>query len=79
MIMIKRLGSETPLELTEIEILVLRGLDANPAVDIPGGIVDDNMSELIDIGYVSVRTVDDRYLYEITDDGRAALRRSDGA
>jgi hypothetical protein len=67
------------VELTEIEILVLRGLDAKPSLEIPGGIVDDNMSELIDIGYVSVRTVDDRYLYEITDDGRAALRRSDGA
>jgi hypothetical protein len=31
------------VELTEIEILMLRGLDAKPALDIPGGIVDDNM------------------------------------
>jgi hypothetical protein len=66
------------MELTETEILMLRGLDAKPALDIPGGIVDDNMSQLIDIGYVSVRTFDDRYLYEITDDGRTALKRSDG-
>ena len=36
------------MELTEIEILILRALDAKPALDIPGGIVDDNMSELID-------------------------------
>ena len=33
------------LELIEIEILILRGLDAKPALDISGGIVDDNMSE----------------------------------
>ena len=63
--------------LTEIEILILRGLDAKPALDISGGIVDDNMSELIDIGYISVRTVGNLFSYEITDDGRAALKRSD--
>jgi hypothetical protein len=40
------------VELTEAEIVILRGLDAKPALDIPGGIVDDNMSELIDIGYM---------------------------
>jgi hypothetical protein len=66
------------LELTEIEILMLRGLEAKPALDIPGGIVDDNMSELIDIDYVSVRTVGNLFSYEITDDGRAALKRSEG-
>jgi hypothetical protein len=65
------------VELTEIEILILRGLDAKPALDISGGIVDDNMSELIDIGYISVRTVGNLFSYEITDDGRAALKRSD--
>jgi hypothetical protein len=32
------------------------------------------MSELIDIGYVSVRTVGNLFSYEITDDGRAALQ-----
>jgi hypothetical protein len=36
------------VELTEIEILILRGLDAKPALDIPDGIVDDNMAELIE-------------------------------
>jgi hypothetical protein len=36
------------------------------------------MAELIDIGYISVRVVDNLYSYEITDDGRAALERSDG-
>ena len=66
------------MELTEIEILILRGLEAKPAFDVPGGIVDDKMSELIDIGYISVRTVGDLFSYEITDDGRAALKRSDG-
>ena len=66
------------MELTEIEILMLRGLEAKPALDIPGGIVDDNMAELIDIGYISVRIVDNLFSYEITDDGRAALRRSEG-
>jgi hypothetical protein len=66
------------VELTEIEILMLRGLDAKPALDIPGGIVDDNMDELIDIGYISVRIVDNLFSYEITDDGRAALKRSEG-
>jgi predicted transcriptional regulator len=65
------------VELTEIEILMLRGLVAKP-LDIPGGIVDDNMGELIDIGYISVRTVGNLFSYEITDDGRAALKRSDG-
>ena len=65
------------VELTEIEILILGGLDAKPALDISGGIVDDNMSELIDIGYISVRTVGNLFSYEITDDGRAALKRSD--
>jgi hypothetical protein len=59
------------VELTEIEILMLRGLDAKPALDIPGGIV-------VDIGYISVRTVGNLFSYEITDDGRAALKRSDG-
>jgi hypothetical protein len=66
------------VELTETEIIMLRGLEAKPALDIPGGIVDDNMAELIDIGYISVRVVDNLYSYEITDDGRAALKRSDG-
>jgi len=66
------------VELTEIEILILRGLDAKPALDVPGGIVDDNMSELIDIGYVSVRAVGNLFSYEITGDGRAALKRSEG-
>ncbi len=65
------------VELTETEIVILRGLDAKPALDIPGGIVDDNMSELIDIGYISVRNVGNLFSYEITDDGRAALKRSD--
>jgi hypothetical protein len=69
---------EASLELTELEILMLRGLEAKPALDIPGGIVDDNMAELIDIGYVSVRVVENLFSYEITDDGRAALKRSDG-
>jgi hypothetical protein len=69
---------EANLELTEIEILMLRGLEAKPALDIPGGIVDDNMSELIDIDHVRVRTVGNLFSYEITDDGRAALKRSDG-
>jgi len=40
--------------------------------------VDEHMDELIDVGYVSVRVFDDVYSYEITDDGRAALKRSDG-
>jgi len=40
--------------------------------------VDDNMSELIDIGYVSVRAVGNLFSYEITGDGRAALKRSEG-
>jgi hypothetical protein len=31
-----------------------------------------------DIGYVTVRVVDNLFSYEITDDGRAALKRSDG-
>ena len=66
------------VELTEIEILILRGLDAKPALDVPGGIVDDNMSELIDIGYVSVRAVGNLFSYEITGDGRAAPKRSEG-
>jgi hypothetical protein len=66
------------VELTETEIIMLRGLEAKPILDIPGGIVDDNMAELIDIGYISVRVVDNLYSYEITDDGRAALERSDG-
>jgi hypothetical protein len=66
------------VELTETEIIILRGLEAKPALDIRGGIVDDNMAELIDIGYISVRVVDNLYSYEITDDGRAALKRSDG-
>jgi hypothetical protein len=66
------------VELTDIEILILRGLDAESALDVPGGIVDDNMSELIDIGYISVRTVGNLFSYEITDDGRAALKRSEG-
>ena len=66
------------MELTETEIIMLRGLEAKPALDIPGGIVDDNMAELIDIGYISVRVVGNLYSYEITDDGRAALKRSDG-
>ena len=65
------------MELTETEIVILRGLDAKPALDVPGGIVDDNMSELIDIGYISVRVVGDLFSYEITDQGRAALKRSD--
>jgi hypothetical protein len=30
------------------------------------------------LGYISVRVVDNLYSYEITDDGRAALKRSDG-
>jgi hypothetical protein len=66
------------VELTEIEILMLRGLEAKPALDIPGGIVDDNMAELIDIGYISVRAVGNLFSYEITDDGRAALKQSEG-
>jgi hypothetical protein len=49
------------VELTETEIIMLRGLEAKPILDIPGGIVVDNL-----------------YSYEITDDGRAALKRSDG-
>jgi hypothetical protein len=65
------------VELSETEIEILRGLDAKPALDIPGGIVDDTMSELIDIGYISVRTVGNLFSYEITDDGRAALKRSE--
>jgi hypothetical protein len=65
--------TEVNVELTELEILILRGLLAKPALDIPGGIVDDNMSELIDIGYISVRTVGNLFSYEITDAGRAAL------
>jgi hypothetical protein len=65
------------VDLTETEIVILRGLDAKPALDIPGGIVDDNMSELIDIGYISVRSVGNLFSYEITDDGRAAPKRSD--
>jgi hypothetical protein len=68
---------EVNVELTEIEILILRGLDAKPAIDIPGGIVDDNVGELIDIGYISVHTVGNLFSYEITDDGRAALKRSE--
>ncbi len=66
------------MELTELEILMHRGLEAKPALDIQGGIVDDNMAELIDIGYVTVRVVGSLFSYEITDDGRAALKRSDG-
>ena len=67
------------VELTELEIVILRGLDAKPALDVPGGIADDNVSELIDIGYISVRTVGNLFSYEITDDGRAALKRSGGS
>jgi hypothetical protein len=63
------------MELTEVQILILRGLAERPTVDIPAVIVD----ELIDVGYVTARTIDDRTLYEITDDGRAALDRMDGA
>jgi len=37
------------------------------------------VSELIDIGYISVRTVGNLFSYEITDDGRAALKRSGGS
>ena len=66
------------MELSEIEILMLRGLEAKPALDIPGGIVDDNMSELIDIDYVSVRTNGNLFSNEITDAGRAALAASEG-
>jgi hypothetical protein len=65
--------TEVNVELTELEILILRGLLAKPALDIPGGIVNDNMSELIDIGYISVRTVGNLFSYEITDAGRASL------
>jgi len=66
------------LELTEKQIDFLRGLRDHPASNIPGGYVDEHMDELIDVGYVSVRVFDDVYSYEITDDGRAALKRSDG-
>jgi len=66
------------MELTERQILILRGLAEQAAIDIPEAIVDEHMDELIDVGYVTVAAVDDRYLYEITDDGRAAVTRSDG-
>jgi DNA-binding PadR family transcriptional regulator len=36
------------------------------------------MDELIKAGYVSVRIVDNLFSYEITEDGRAALKQSDG-
>jgi hypothetical protein len=36
------------------------------------------MDELIDVGYVSVRVVGDLFSYDISDDGRAALKRSEG-
>jgi len=66
------------VELTENKIDFLRGLRDHPASNIPGGYVDDDMDELIDVGFVTVRVLDDLCSYEITDDGRAALKRSDG-
>jgi hypothetical protein len=56
----------------------LRRLRDHAADDIPGGYVDDDMDELIKVGYVTVRIVGNLFSYEITDDGRAALKRSDG-
>jgi len=66
------------LELTDRQILILRGLTEKPALDVPAKMVDDHMDELIDTGYVTVRGFDDLFSYEITEDGRAALKRSDG-
>ena len=66
------------MERTDLQILMLRGLGVKPALDIPGGIVSDDMDELIKAGYVSVRIVDNLFSYEITEDGRAALKQSDG-
>jgi hypothetical protein len=56
----------------------LRRLSEQPAEDIPGGYFDDDMDELIDVGYVTVRVVGNLFSYDITDDGRAALKRSEG-
>jgi hypothetical protein len=69
---------EADIELSERQIYLLRGLRDHPANDIPGGYVDDDMDELIDVGYVTVRIVGDLFSYDITDDGRAALKRSEG-
>jgi hypothetical protein len=41
------------LELTERQILILRGLVEQAAVDVPAAIVDQDMDELIDLGYVA--------------------------
>src|SRR6266404_3710206 len=54
------------VELTEIEIVILRDSTLNPLSTSLGGIADDNVSELIDIGYISVRTVGNLFSYEIT-------------
>jgi len=42
------------VELTEKQIDFLRGLRDHPASNIPGGYVDDDMDELIDVGFVTV-------------------------
>ena len=66
------------MELTEKQIDFLRGLRDQSASNIPGGYVDDDMDDLIDVGYVTIRVVGNLFSYEITDDGRAALKRSEG-
>jgi hypothetical protein len=66
------------VDSTEREILILRGLAESPALDVSGGLVDEYVDELIDVGYVSLRTADNLFSYEITEAGRAALKRSDG-
>ena len=66
------------MELTDRQILILRGLRGKSALDVPAKMVDDHMDELIDTGYVTVRVFGDQFSYEITEDGRAALKRSDG-
>jgi predicted transcriptional regulator len=69
---------EVILELTERQIFILRRLAERPTIDIPAAIVHEHIEKLIHVGYIAASNVDDRSLYEITHDGRAALERSGG-
>jgi hypothetical protein len=68
-------GTGTFRIMSEKQFDFLRRLSEQAANDIPGGYVDDDTDELIDIGYVTVLVVGNLFSYEITDDGRAALKR----
>lgn len=64
--------------LTEKQYDILRALVVSPARDVPGGIVGADMDELIKVGHVSVLVVSNLFSYEITESGRAAVKRADG-